>query len=702
MGRLKRLCFLAATAWFAAAGCHHPSITAVSLNPSVCTSGCNPIFHHHPKEPQGIPFYLPKPLLIVAKNFRNIEEAKVGLTDSAPIPNYFDDQAKYADLNARTNFVMPDGASGNVSSTNTTTNTTTFPANAENLSSVSEAKIYSPNGAPMSPGAAPADGLSPATFYTYHVVFVPDLTQKYGLKIKGGVGEIRAAMNLVNGWQFTGLGPYYMKDSSTAQNTLAAGITANLAGSGVANVLKAAANLRPGVSGGGQRQSGVPQQPVTVDDVEKIRALTDAMKELKPKHITIPAYAEISIYEPYLTPDGMMEWKPILERAYSRDIITTDATTPEVKAILGKALGLDFTEAAPPPATSRGPFVAPPNPGFAPSPSVGTPPSTLTPAIPAPGGSGAPQLEIPSEASRTSGRRGTELAAQASPKWDAGLVRAQQGGVVPNAAGSPASVILPPVAAGSPVKMKLSRAPGLGARSDQVTTDPNPTIEVRSLPENTNIQLFRDNQPLYMARTGPGISDLLLRDNQSGPVGAGRHDYVVATVDAANQVVPVGKLTVHVVPAPTQEVVDLPAETGTAAATVDPALIRQMFAQVGALPPQPDARMTVAPPQSGKQINLNQYFGKAKHQAAAGEPAKPFKLFHHKEKARPEIRTAELSGLAGLGTAQPDMAFAGSPNIPIQNTNATVKPSTQPIPDTDSFPTPPSTGETPIPGTGAP
>ena len=30
------------------------------------------------KEPEGIPFYLPKPLLIVAKNFRNIEETKVG------------------------------------------------------------------------------------------------------------------------------------------------------------------------------------------------------------------------------------------------------------------------------------------------------------------------------------------------------------------------------------------------------------------------------------------------------------------------------------------------------------------------------------------------------------------------------------------------------------------------------------------------
>ena len=101
----------------------------------------------------------------------------------------------------------------------------------------------------MSPGAPPSDGLKPDAFYTYHIVFVPDFTQKYGLKIKGGVGEIRAAMNLVNGWQFTGLGPYYMKDSSTAQNTLSAGITANLAASGVADVVKAAASLAPGTTG---------------------------------------------------------------------------------------------------------------------------------------------------------------------------------------------------------------------------------------------------------------------------------------------------------------------------------------------------------------------------------------------------------------------------------------------------------------------
>jgi len=41
--------------------------------------------------------------------------------------------------------------------------------------------------------------LVPQEFYTYNFVFLPDLTQKYGLRIKGGVGEMRATENLVNG-----------------------------------------------------------------------------------------------------------------------------------------------------------------------------------------------------------------------------------------------------------------------------------------------------------------------------------------------------------------------------------------------------------------------------------------------------------------------------------------------------------------------
>src|SRR4051794_11599432 len=157
-------------------GCQHPSVTAVSLQPHYCEHKF--AFLYDPcKEPEGIPFYLPKPLLIVSKNFRNIEEAKVGLTDPAPIPGYFDDQAKYADLNARTNFVMPDSGITSPGTPASTSPASTFPGANANLGPKLETHIYSDKGAPVTPGAVAPDGLKPETFYTYQIVFVPDMTQ---------------------------------------------------------------------------------------------------------------------------------------------------------------------------------------------------------------------------------------------------------------------------------------------------------------------------------------------------------------------------------------------------------------------------------------------------------------------------------------------------------------------------------------------
>src|SRR5262249_17651363 len=288
-------------------GCQPPSVTAVSLD-HYCDHKFA-FFYDPCKDHQGIPFYLPKPLLIVAKNFRNIEETKVGLTDSAPIPNYFDDQAKYADLNARTNFAGLDGvaaAGGSGSAPADASGANAFPSGtAKELATAATARVYSSNGAPVSPGAVPSDGLAPDTFYTYHIVFVPDMTQKYGLKIKGGVGEIRAAMNLVNGWQFTGLGPFYMKDSSTAQNILAGGISARLGGQAAADILNASANLAK-VAGGLQGAA------VGADD-RNLQAVSKTLSELRPGMVpmTLPNFAEIHVYEARLTPEGQMEWSEI-------------------------------------------------------------------------------------------------------------------------------------------------------------------------------------------------------------------------------------------------------------------------------------------------------------------------------------------------------------------------------------------------------
>src|SRR5262249_5339174 len=144
--------------------CARPEITAVSLNPCDCP-GCG-------KE-SGIPFYLPKPLLIVSKNFRNIEDAKVGLTNSVPIPTGYDDQSKYADLNARTNF---NGLNGPVVGGSGTPD----PVSAVNTgNAIASTPVLHSNGAPITPGVAPSDGLAPETFYTYQIVFVPDLTKRY-------------------------------------------------------------------------------------------------------------------------------------------------------------------------------------------------------------------------------------------------------------------------------------------------------------------------------------------------------------------------------------------------------------------------------------------------------------------------------------------------------------------------------------------
>lgn len=273
---------------------HKPHITAVSLDPI-----------HFGKE-TGIPFYLPKPLLIISKNFRNIEDAKTGLTDSAPIPVGFDDQAKYADLNARTNF---QGLNGGASATQADPPAAPGASTAEK----SGPHVFSESGAPVTPGNVPSDGLAPDTFFTYHIVFVPDLTQKYGLKIRGGPGEIRAAMNLVNGWQFTGLGPYYMKDSSTAQDILARGISLRLAGQAAADVLNGVADLAGSATQAGTFDAASP----------KVQKLAQSIGEL-PGHcrpLTMIDYAEIHVYEASLGPDGMMTWQPITELSFDRDFI---------------------------------------------------------------------------------------------------------------------------------------------------------------------------------------------------------------------------------------------------------------------------------------------------------------------------------------------------------------------------------------------
>src|SRR5262249_48119589 len=149
----------------------------------------------------------------------------------------------------------------------------------------------------------------------------PDLSQKYGLRVKGGVGEIRAALNLVNGWMFTGMGPYYMKDSSTAQNILATGITSNLALGGVRDVISAVTDLRK-ASGG----PGKPQAP-TLDwsDVKDLLSRLQAIQvQAGPRVPTcLMNYAEIFVYEQVVADPmhGGTEWRLVGHHGFNREFL---------------------------------------------------------------------------------------------------------------------------------------------------------------------------------------------------------------------------------------------------------------------------------------------------------------------------------------------------------------------------------------------
>src|SRR3954447_16891842 len=166
-----RIRFLSLASWMGIclglAGCHHPSVTAVSLNPEPCGPECGSfwgVMHHCLKtKEEGIPFYLPKPLLIVAKNFRNVEEAKVGLTDGVPIPGYFDDQSKYADLNSRSAFSANEGTGD--TSTATTSPGTPYTVTPADVAKASTRQPYSSQAPNVAPNELPLDGLTPETFY---------------------------------------------------------------------------------------------------------------------------------------------------------------------------------------------------------------------------------------------------------------------------------------------------------------------------------------------------------------------------------------------------------------------------------------------------------------------------------------------------------------------------------------------------------
>jgi hypothetical protein len=297
-------------------GCFHPSITAVNLT--------------NPKEPEGIPYYLPKPYLIVSKNIRYIPTPTVGLTQTAPIPNSFapagTPAAKPA-ADASSSGAGSGGGSKKTNSTSMATGTTkaavkptTGGASGSNsdtaqtgsatggetsgggattnqpqgtLTTPGASQFFGPASIAVVPSAPMPDGLKPETFYTYQIIYLPDLTQKYGLRVKGGVGEMRATLNMVNGWMFTGPGPVYFHDSSTAETVTAYGNAAS-------GFLDSAASFVSSIY-------GIPSMGGT-------KAGTSA-NTLQGESNGIKDYAELWVYEPNVVVDATcvggkrIEWK---------------------------------------------------------------------------------------------------------------------------------------------------------------------------------------------------------------------------------------------------------------------------------------------------------------------------------------------------------------------------------------------------------
>ncbi len=295
---------IGSTAALLLAGCAEPSITAVNLNDS--------------KAPEGIPYYLPKPYLIVCKNVRYIPTPTVGLTETVPIPNSFDSSNLGSTNGGNKGGGQPAGGNppkapaaqtpaggdgdakpeGALASETTDTSTPKVvkddPApgtpKPKDGAATSSTQVSGPASIAVVPPASIPDGLSPDTFYTYQIVYLPDLTQKYGLRVKGGTGEMRTTLNLVNGWMHTGPGPLYFRDSSTAQN-LEAGGTA------VSGFLSSAASFVSSIYGipsigGGVKPGATPQ------------GAKGANATPPPTMTSIANYAQIWIYEPVLIHDS--------------------------------------------------------------------------------------------------------------------------------------------------------------------------------------------------------------------------------------------------------------------------------------------------------------------------------------------------------------------------------------------------------------
>jgi len=199
-------------------------------------------------------------------------------------------------------------------------------------------QVLGPDTYPVVPSASIPDGMRPETFYTYNIIYLPDLTQKYGLRIKGGLGETRATLNIVNGWMHTGPGPYYARNSTTAASIAATGMAAG-------NIVDSLGGLAMA------KGAGVPIAPnMNLGGGGEAQALELAARgvHLDSSRGTISDYAQIYVFESVLE-DGQMIWREIPEMriSFDRDFIESTVNAP-ISATAGSVSGTAFNPPEPP------------------------------------------------------------------------------------------------------------------------------------------------------------------------------------------------------------------------------------------------------------------------------------------------------------------------------------------------------------------
>jgi hypothetical protein len=116
-------------------------------------------------------------LLVVAKNVRHVDSAKVGLTGPAPIPNAFDNQSTYGDIKA--NVALPGSGNAQAAAAKEAGDTTNVTAGA--APGIDDKTLVET----VTPDRTFDKGVAEDSFFTYQIVFVPDLAQKYGLRVRG-------------------------------------------------------------------------------------------------------------------------------------------------------------------------------------------------------------------------------------------------------------------------------------------------------------------------------------------------------------------------------------------------------------------------------------------------------------------------------------------------------------------------------------